>query len=309
MKNILQKIANVLTLNVHNVGSVGLLNGQMGIILFYYHYSRFTQNELYSDIADELFDSVYNKVTNLKDVSFDQGVIGIAWGIRHLIRNKFVEGDPAEVLFEIEDFLFKQNINDAQSQISLSAMGMYIHSMITDGVDLVKIEHLVFTVLKKYEFYFLCMSKKSISITYINSVLFVLSMLRKSEKYKVKVEKIIFKVLLYLSDLENFDQIEVNDLRILRKILSSLDFFSNEKNKVMSGLAGFGEFNSIDDSIKYLWQNYIFFPSEVIPMDCAELDRFIDTNYLYLPKENTLSIYNGLAGIGLNLINGQIDHR
>lgn len=310
MKKILQKIANILTLNVHNINSVGLLNGQMGIVLFYYNYSRFTQNKLYSDIADELFESVYNKVAGLKDISFDQGILGIAWGIRYLIRNKFVEGNPDEVLSEIEDFLFKQNISDnAQSPISLSAMGMYIHSMIKDGVELDKIDQLICMLLNKYEFYFLSLPDRIRPMTYVNSVLWVLSEFRKYGKYKVKADKIIFKVLLYLSQLDTFNQMDSNDLRTLRKILLSLDLSIPEKEEVLTYLSISKAFKNIDEMVRYLWQNVVFFPNEIISLERNEWNKFIDDNYLYLPRENTLSIYNGLAGIGLNLINVQKNNK
>lgn len=306
MNNILQKIANILTLNVDNISDVGLLNGQMGIVIFYYNYSRISQNKLYSDIADELFDSVYKKVNSLKDVSFDKGVIGIAWGIRYLIRNKFVEGNPDEVLPEIEDVLFKQYINDSQSQIPLSAMGMYIHSMIIDGADVDKIDHLIFTILNKYDYYFLGLSNKSKPFTYINSSLFVLSILRKFPQYKARAEKVVYKVLLYLSTLENFSQESTSDLKILCKILLSIDIPSEEKNLIMDKLVNICGFGNINETIEYLWQSFMYFPDEIVSIESDDIDVFLDKNYYFLPKEDTLSIYKGLASIGLNLINIQL---
>ena len=50
----LRRIANVLLLNASFIDNPGLLNGKMGIAIFFYHYSRYTKNKIYEDYAGEL---------------------------------------------------------------------------------------------------------------------------------------------------------------------------------------------------------------------------------------------------------------
>jgi len=45
----LQRIANVLLLNASFTDNLGLLNGKMGIAVFFYHYARLTENNIYQD--------------------------------------------------------------------------------------------------------------------------------------------------------------------------------------------------------------------------------------------------------------------
>ena len=54
----LLRIANVLLLNASFLDNPGLLNGKMGIAIFFYHYSRFTKNKIYENFAGVLVDEI-----------------------------------------------------------------------------------------------------------------------------------------------------------------------------------------------------------------------------------------------------------
>lgn len=48
---------------------IGLLDGKMGIVIFFFNYSRFTNNTLYSDFAYDLIDEIYTDLDlNTDDV-------------------------------------------------------------------------------------------------------------------------------------------------------------------------------------------------------------------------------------------------
>ena len=72
---------------------IGLLDGKMGIVIFFFNYSRFTNNTLYSDFAYDLIDEIYNDLSSDYSINFDDGLCGIGWGIEYLIANQFVNTD------------------------------------------------------------------------------------------------------------------------------------------------------------------------------------------------------------------------
>src|ERR1035437_2078717 len=106
LDNRLQRIANVLLLNASFIDNLGLLNGKMGIAIFFFHYARYTGNEVYERYAGELIDEIYNEINYGTPVDFANGNTGIGWGIEYLIRNSFVEADGDETLKEIDNAVF-----------------------------------------------------------------------------------------------------------------------------------------------------------------------------------------------------------
>lgn len=99
----LRRIANFLLLNASFIDNLGLLNGKMGIAIFFYHYSRYTQNKIFEDYAGELIDEIYEEINVNTPVNFADGLTGIGWGIEYLVKNHFTEGDTDEVLAEIDN--------------------------------------------------------------------------------------------------------------------------------------------------------------------------------------------------------------
>jgi hypothetical protein len=87
---------------------VGLIHGQMGISIYFYHLSRIEKDENYEAMAEQLLDDTLNKISSESSVSIESGLAGIALGIIHLIKSDFVEGDIDELLENIDNAIFKQ---------------------------------------------------------------------------------------------------------------------------------------------------------------------------------------------------------
>jgi len=85
----LQRIANVLLLNASFIDNIGLLNGKMGIAIFFNLYGRYS-NKVHIDYAGELIDELYEEININTSVDFANGLTGIGWGIQYVIENKFV---------------------------------------------------------------------------------------------------------------------------------------------------------------------------------------------------------------------------
>lgn len=306
MKAELQKIANILMLNVHNIDSHSILEGKMGIILFFYNYARYSENDIYTEIADELLDSVFESINKLTDISFDQGAIGAAWGVRYLIKNKFVEGDPKDILSDVEDLLLKNYRNDLQSKIPVSTVGLYLKSMIEDGMNIDEYERFINWGLKKYELYFLCLSNNNKPMVYINSTLLLLSALEKNTKYEAWVQRIIFKILLQISNVELLNKFDIYDLKVLHKILITLRSTSEEQAIIINRLETICDIDSKNIPIEHLWQNFLFFPTEKISLNMNTISKHLHDNYSFTPDQQSLFLYKGLAGIGLALMNSNL---
>ena len=84
----------------------GLYTGEMGLILFFTHYARFTQNELYSDYADDLIEKMQNRIYLNTPINYKQGLTGIGATIEYLVQNSFIEGDTDEILEDFDKRIF-----------------------------------------------------------------------------------------------------------------------------------------------------------------------------------------------------------
>jgi len=104
---LLKRIANILFLNSGLINNLGLLNGKMGIAVFFYHYSRYSENKNFDNFAGELLNEIYAEINTNTPVSFADGLTGIGWGIQYLVKNKFVDADITEVLSEIDVALYQ----------------------------------------------------------------------------------------------------------------------------------------------------------------------------------------------------------
>ena len=106
----LQRIANVLLLNASFLDNPGLLNGKMGIAIFFYNYSRYSKNKIYEDYAGELVDEIYDEIKTSTPVNFENGLTGIGWGIEYLVKNGFVQADTDEALEEVDNIVYRNSL-------------------------------------------------------------------------------------------------------------------------------------------------------------------------------------------------------
>ena len=98
----LKRIANILMLNASFINNLGLLNGKMGVAIFFYHYSKYSGNKIYDEYAGELMDEIYSDINTNTPINFEDGLTGIGWGIQYLVKNRFIEADLEESLSEID---------------------------------------------------------------------------------------------------------------------------------------------------------------------------------------------------------------
>lgn len=100
----------------------GLYYGRLGLVIFFYHYAAYAGDTQYISLADKMLNDLLSNLSKDIPVDISNGLCGIGLAIGYLICNGFVEGDPDEVLsemdkmivdktdFEIEDWSFETGI-------------------------------------------------------------------------------------------------------------------------------------------------------------------------------------------------------
>ena len=98
MERDLSQIAEMLLLNGTLTECPGLVNGKMGIAAFFFHYAKYTDNELFADYAMDLIGEMLNQIHLNSSADYEKGIAGIGVGIDYLIQNDFlnVEDDICE---------------------------------------------------------------------------------------------------------------------------------------------------------------------------------------------------------------------
>jgi len=129
INNRFQRIINVLLLNASFIDNLGLMNGKMGIAIFFFHLSRETKNQIYENYAGELIDEIYDEITVDTPLDFENGLAGIGWGIEYLVQNGFLEADTDEVLEDFDNRLIQHFVYNTPTDIGLlrgiSGLGAY----------------------------------------------------------------------------------------------------------------------------------------------------------------------------------------
>lgn len=119
---------------------LGLFNGKMGIIIFFFHYSRYLKNSLYEHFAFDLLNDIIADIHNEMSICLSKGLCGIGWGINYLICNKFIEGDPNEILVDIDNKIMEfdpHRVSNYSLEFGLEGIACYIFSRV-NGISFSK---------------------------------------------------------------------------------------------------------------------------------------------------------------------------
>lgn len=127
----LQRIARYLMLHSSHRNNIGLLNGKMGIAIFFFHYADYTAKNIYNDFAGELINELYKEIHLDFPCDFKNGLSGIAWGIEYLVRNQFVEGETDEILEDLDLKILERDVRRIQDNTldtGLKGLAYYVIS-------------------------------------------------------------------------------------------------------------------------------------------------------------------------------------
>lgn len=118
---------------------VGLVHGQMGISIYFYHLFQIEKDDSYKRIAEQLLDDALDKLSSEPSISVESGLAGIALGITHLIKSDFVEGNINELVEDIDNLIFKQLVfsptNLSLPKDELLHLLFYLYVRLKDQTD------------------------------------------------------------------------------------------------------------------------------------------------------------------------------
>lgn len=280
----INQLANVLMLNCQKVSGQGLLNGTLGIAMFFYHYSHFVDDKRYADFADGILSDTINVELNKETWSFANGYLGIGWCMKYLSKYHFVKLQ-SDSLAEIEDMLTKKQRDDIGLELSKSnsvfATGLFAIGM-DDGV--------VSKVL--HELYSLLLKPMPISLCYLNSVIYFLDRLSKNLSKSVMAKKIVCRVKELLDKYDFEANAPYRDIYIFNNLCWRFGVEKMQAKKPKDVL----------DDVYMNWQTitYSCMPSasDVLPIEL--LEQYLERITCDVPY-GKLSL-DGLASLGINLI-------
>lgn len=115
---------------------IGIFNGRMGMVLFYFHYARYTSNSLYEDFAMELLEDIYEEISLDTPIGLARGLCGIGWGILHLQEYHFIEGLIDETLVDVDRKISEYHLlrmNDLSLESGFDGIALYLSDRLTDS--------------------------------------------------------------------------------------------------------------------------------------------------------------------------------
>lgn len=135
----INRIAQNLLFLSSSENRLSLCHGRIGQIIFYYIYSRFANEPLYKEFADDLLDDISKQLLNNDQISFENGLCGIGWGIEFLIRNNFITGNTNVILEDFDKVICSYNLNslvDISLNNGLGGIIAYYRSRVEGRTDI-----------------------------------------------------------------------------------------------------------------------------------------------------------------------------
>lgn len=124
-----QKIIHHLVMESNLYPETGLFSGKTGIAIFFSHYGRHKQAELYQEIAEELIQDATNAIDHSLSIGIGAGISGIGWGIEYLLQNGFMTGNSLLLCQKIDEKIMEQaprRITDYSLETGLEGLLHYI---------------------------------------------------------------------------------------------------------------------------------------------------------------------------------------
>lgn len=112
----IHEIAEIILTMTLSKDDIGLLYGNIGIAIFLFYYSVWSQKQSAYNKASKILAQCIDKVSQKKlmknvDFSIAKGLSGFGWGINHLLRNDFIEGDIVNFMNTVDAEIYQEMIN------------------------------------------------------------------------------------------------------------------------------------------------------------------------------------------------------
>lgn len=158
IKKRLEDITNLLLINGTFVQCPGLFYGKMGIAVFFFHYARYTDNDVFQDYAVKLIEELQSQIHTSTTVRYDRGLAGIGSAIEYLVQQDFLDPEADDILSDFDARMFRavmyEPYPDFSFQEGLMGWGRYLLSRMAGRKsirDLVSIQKALFHILDGIE--------------------------------------------------------------------------------------------------------------------------------------------------------------
>ncbi len=130
MKNLIENDIYILPKKISS-DNYGLYEGKMGVCISLYVSEQPADNIK----AGELLDEIGENVCSIESFSFNDGLLGIGWGIEWLAQNQMLEVNTNEVLEDLDDEVYKLIMYNKADSIELNTgtLGrlLYLYKRVT----------------------------------------------------------------------------------------------------------------------------------------------------------------------------------
>lgn len=280
-EDILSKIANMVAINYQRLEHAGIMEGDMGVAMFLFHYSEYSGIKSYADLAESIVDYNINYYIQQMGRTFSCGIFGIGWSLCYLKANGFI--DMADnVLSDIDRIALlkytKLDISDdLDVKYPLFSKGLYCiyrnnalkAKTITDLAS-------VASYLKECD----------ITLDYVISIIYFLK-----ECIKAKVQENMCDELV-----KSFGELLQS---IIRNGTHNEDLFVRY---ILEINLEDGRYENECDPLLYYsnWRSIIYKNIASGRVHISDINKYIEKIERYLPT--TLISLNGLSSLGINLI-------
>lgn len=286
-KTILKRIANSLALNIQQTPMIGLLEGNLSMALYLYHYAKSNNLKSYSDMADSILDYTIEHYLKNVDRSFSSGLYGIGWTIWYMKRHCFVE--ISDDTFDDFETIVKQPYSsididqDLNTKFPVFSKGLYC-------VQSGKPENFEYAlkaidIIREYK------EKTLFTSCYLNSIIYVLKRIEESNCEKRNLD--LNKAFLY-SVIQETPSIYTNDdynLYIAKQMNPTLFQQVELSDKFNILECGYMNWQSI------IYKKYVNLPDLHLSMP----DNMLIDDIINNASISRMSL-NGIASLGINLI-------
>lgn len=258
----IQQIGNILTANVQRIEKTGLIYGHIGVMLFMYHYARFTGISQFEDSAESIFDFfIEDHMKKMRRTFFD-GLYGVGWAIKYLINHHFVETDDDTLkeydLIASQRYTYADIIIDTQCDVPVFSKSLYCWDL--------KNPKAAADALILIQFLTSNDNKEELNTGFLNSVMYFLMHCQSNkqyesqcknllkplkDKYKTAIENGLYEPIdiLLLNELQKFDLIKVTTPKVK---IDPLNVFSSWQSIVYEKLTKDMEVPSVLDIQAYI---------------------------------------------------------
>ncbi len=105
--NSIEKVVQKLIINGTLTECPGLYYGKTGIAVFFFHYARQTENELFRTYAMDLVEEIQQQITVTISARYDVGLAGIGTGFEYFLQNNLLEAEDDDIFENFDARMYR----------------------------------------------------------------------------------------------------------------------------------------------------------------------------------------------------------